>query len=80
MGASLLWWPPVGAAAGTSAALRHAIDAEGAVSEPYGVQFIPTTYLIDREGRMMGRTAGPNAWDSDTATELLMSLINQPQG
>ena len=60
--------------------LRHAIDADGAVSERYGVQFIPTTYLIDREERMVGRTVAPKAWDSDTATELLMSLINQPQG
>jgi hypothetical protein len=49
------------------------------VSERYGGQFIPITYLIDREGRMVGRTVGPKAWDSDTATELLVSLINQPR-
>jgi peroxiredoxin len=55
------------------------IDADGAVSERYGGQFIPITYLIDREGRMVGRTVGPKAWDSDTATELLVSLINQPR-
>jgi hypothetical protein len=39
---------------------------------------MPTTYLIDRPGRMVGRTVGPKACDSDTATELLVSLIHAP--
>jgi peroxiredoxin len=56
------------------------IDADGTVSERYGVQFIPTTYLIDRAGRMVGRTVGPKAWDSEEAKDLIVSLINQPQG
>jgi hypothetical protein len=56
------------------------IDADAAVSERYGVQFIPTTCLIDREGRMVGRTVGPEAWDSEEAKDLILSLIHQPQG
>ena len=49
------------------------------MSQRYGRQFIPMTYLIDREGRMVGRTGGPKVWDSDTAIELLVSLIHQPR-
>lgn len=54
------------------------IDADGNVSEQYGVQFIPTTYLIDRAGTIVGRAVGPKVWDSEEAKELLLSLINQP--
>jgi hypothetical protein len=41
---------------------------------------MPSTYLIDCEGVIVGQTIGPKAWNSGTATELLMSLINRPQG
>ena len=54
------------------------IDADGKVSERYRVQFIPSTSLIDRAGMMVGRTLGANAWDSDEAKELKLSLINDP--
>lgn len=54
------------------------IDADGNVSERYGVQFIPTTYLIDRAGMIVGRAVGPKAWDSQEAKELMLSLIDQP--
>jgi hypothetical protein len=50
------------------------------VSERYGVQFIPTTYRIDGAGRMVGRTVGPKAWNSEEAKDLMLSLIDQPQG
>jgi hypothetical protein len=50
------------------------------VSERYGLPFMPTTYRIDREGMIVGQTAGPKAWDSAETTALLLSLIHQPQG
>jgi len=53
------------------------IDADGKVSERYGVQFIPTTYLIDRAGMIVGRAVGPKAWDSQEAKALMLSLIDQ---
>jgi copper chaperone CopZ len=41
---------------------------------------MPTTYRIDREGRIVGQTVGPNAWDSEKAEALLLSLMHRPQG
>lgn len=58
--------------------LPAVIDADGTVGERYEVQFIPTTYLIDHAGRMVGRTVGPKAWDSEEAKDLMLWLINQP--
>ena len=36
---------------------------------------LPTTILIDREGREIGRLAGPAEWDSADAKRLVQSLI-----
>jgi thiol-disulfide isomerase/thioredoxin len=37
---------------------------------------LPTTILIDREGREIGRLAGPAEWDSADAKKLLQSVLN----
>ena len=36
---------------------------------------LPTTILIDREGREVGRLAGPAEWDSADAKKLIQSVI-----
>lgn len=36
---------------------------------------MPTTILIDAEGREVGRLAGPAQWDSDDAKKLVASLL-----
>jgi hypothetical protein len=58
--------------------LPAVIDTDDAASERDGVQCIPTASVIDRAGRMVGRTVGPKAWDSDKVKALLVSLIHQP--
>jgi copper chaperone CopZ len=50
------------------------------VSERYGLPFMPSPYLLDREGMIVGQTVGPKAWDSAEAKALPLSLIHQPQG
>jgi thiol-disulfide isomerase/thioredoxin len=37
---------------------------------------MPTTLLIDREGREIGRLTGPAEWDSEDAKRLLEAVIN----
>ena len=40
------------------------LDSDGKVSNAYGVRAIPTTFLIDREGRIMFRKVGGSNWGS----------------
>ena len=36
---------------------------------------MPTTILIDKEGRELGRLAGPAEWDSDDAKTLIQAAM-----
>ncbi|MCL2804830.1 MAG: TlpA family protein disulfide reductase [Treponema sp.] len=40
------------------------LDTNGRVSGNYGVEAIPTTYVIDREGMIIGRIVGAIHWDT----------------
>jgi hypothetical protein len=44
----------------------------------YGVWGPPTAYLVDRQGRLVGRTVGPRPWDSPAARKLLVDLLEAP--
>lgn len=41
---------------------------------------IPTTLLVDREGREIGRTIGPAEWDSPEAVKLIRGYLEKPSG
>jgi len=50
---------------------RHALDGlpvahdpKGALARAFGIRGIPTTVLLDRDGRILGRLAGIAEWDS----------------
>ena len=52
------------------------LDTSGDVTgRVYGVWGPPTAYLIDREGRLIGRIQGARDWSSGAARDLLTSLI-----
>jgi len=40
------------------------LDSNSKVSSVYGIEAIPTTYIIDREGKIIGRIVGSIAWDN----------------
>jgi len=46
----------------------------------YGVFGTPTFYLIDRQGRLIGRAVGPHNWEGDGARRLLETLLEAPAG
>ena len=51
------------------------LDRDGRVSSSYGVQAIPTTFIIDKEGRIVVRFVGSLDWDTPaihTALEMLL--------
>jgi hypothetical protein len=55
------------------------LDRSGDVTgRAYGVWGTPTSYLIDRQGRLVGRIVGPRPWDSPAARKLLEDLLAAP--
>jgi peroxiredoxin len=52
------------------------LDASGDVTgRLYGVWGPPTVYLVDREGRLVGRAVGPRDWSSRAAHTLITELL-----
>jgi peroxiredoxin len=51
------------------------LDRDGAVSRSYGIQAIPTSYLIDREGNMILRMVGSIDWDTPQIHAALEMLL-----
>jgi peroxiredoxin len=51
------------------------LDAEGDVTRQYGVVATPTAFLIDREGRLVGRVVGPRDWCSPAGRAVLAGLL-----
>jgi Redoxin len=55
------------------------LDESGDVTgKLYGVWGPPTLYLIDRQGRLVGRATGPRPWDSPTGRRLIEALLATP--
>ena len=53
------------------------VDASGDVSgRLYGVFGPPTVYLVDRQGRLLARGAGPHDWTSPAARKLMERLLS----
>ena len=52
------------------------LDRSGDVTgRSYGVWAPPTAYVVDREGRLVGRIVGARAWDSPEARRFVESLL-----
>jgi len=56
------------------------VDQTGRASGKLGAAGIPTTLLVDREGRELGRTVGPAEWDSDTVVQFLNKYLKPEAG
>jgi peroxiredoxin len=53
------------------------LDVDSAVSSRYRVQGIPTTFLIDRGGRVVGVARGARDWASLEGQALIRSLLDR---
>jgi thiol-disulfide isomerase/thioredoxin len=58
-------------------ALAIYVDQSGKAGRKLNALGIPTTLLLDRKGRELGRTVGPAEWDSDEIVGFLRSVIDQ---
>lgn len=54
------------------------LDPEGVIPRAYGVTGYPETFLIDRSGRIVHHTIGPEHWFSDPAREMVEELLAAP--
>ena len=53
-----------------------ALDMDGKVSMAYGIQAIPTSFLIDREGKIIARLVGSLDWDTPKIRAAMEMLLN----
>jgi thiol-disulfide isomerase/thioredoxin len=56
------------------------IDPKGKVLRASAVRGLPTTLLIDGNGREVGRVTGPLEWDSEDAITLVRACIGNKPG
>ena len=54
------------------------LDSDGKVGAVFGVISIPTTFILDKEGKIVGGAVGAREWDSRDSFALFEHLINQP--
>jgi peroxiredoxin len=53
------------------------IDEKGTTSENYKTFVIPTTFIIDREGRAIGKAIGMRQWDSPECIMYFEELLQR---
>lgn len=58
-----------------SIGLPIALDSHDKVHQDYGIRALPTTYLIDRQGKIVGRIVGARDWNSPAAQRLIKGLL-----
>jgi len=56
------------------------LDEKSEVARQYGLRGLPTTYLIDPEGRLIGAAVGGRDWDRPEAKALIAGLLRQASG
>jgi peroxiredoxin len=53
------------------------LDSEGKVADMFGIRSIPTTFILDKRGRIIGGAVGARKWDSKKSEALFEYLISQ---
>ena len=53
------------------------LDANGEVGIRYKIYSIPTTFILDKESRIIARAVGPREWDSKESFALFGHLVDQ---
>ena len=53
-------------------------DSDGKVADKYQFRGHPVTFLIDRQGFLVGQVLGERDWSSPEAKALVMELLRKP--
>lgn len=51
------------------------LDTKGQIGFHFGIRSIPTTYILNQKGGLIGKALGPRAWDSEPALAMFEHLI-----
>jgi thiol-disulfide isomerase/thioredoxin len=62
----------------TNLALYH--DETGRMNVQLGAFGLPTTLLLDRQGRSLGRLVGPAHWETGPAVALIQAALGEAEG
>lgn len=54
------------------------LDSEGRFGRRFGVRSIPTTFILNKAGGMIGKAIGSRPWGDEPARDLFESLSNTP--
>jgi thiol-disulfide isomerase/thioredoxin len=52
------------------------LDTTGGVSAEFGIGAIPTTFILDKGGQILGRISGAREWDSKESVALFENLAD----
>ena len=58
-------------------ALSIYLDSDGSLAQAFGLRGMPTTYLLNAKGQVVGGLEGPADWNSDAARALMQYYIDQ---
>ena len=51
------------------------LDIKGDVGKQFGIQSIPTTFILDGKGGIIGKAFGPREWDGNTSVDFFEHLM-----
>ncbi len=54
------------------------LDPKMTIAEKFGVRALPSTFLIDKHGKLLAMALGPREWNSADANALVRSLTTSP--
>jgi len=50
-------------------------DSRASIMKRFGIRFLPVTFLIDGEGKVIGKAVGPRDWSQASVMRLLEELL-----
>jgi len=53
------------------------LDTKGKIAQQFGIRAIPTTYILDENGGIIGKSFGSRNWDSIESITLFEHLVNK---
>jgi peroxiredoxin len=53
------------------------LDTRGKIARQFGIRAVPTTYILDRNGEIIGKALGSRHWDSKESIALFEHLMNR---
>jgi len=53
------------------------LDTKDEVAKSYGIAYTPTVFLVDREGKLVGKAIGVRPWTGEKGRALLRLLLDR---